>query len=155
MKLEITKKDKLSVGIEMNIQSSKKNSVGSFNLQKGEKVFELNLETNEISLAKYRSSSLQFPTQKGAVSNIRKELVLNQNCFYEKAINLQNAKRKFQKRLNIMSKKYEDRIIDFNCKICSAEKSISVKFTSVNSELKYEIKKCSNCENLPTLDKLI
>lgn len=154
MEFQPRKKDKLSVGIHAeNEKKSQAKFVGSLMPHKGQKCFELNTRTGQIELAKFETQTIEYPTN-GSISKVRNKLVIKMDCIYVVAINLLNAKKKFQKILN-ESLKDKVQTASVNCLVCGAEKSIDIDSVIINEELTASITICRSCGHAPKISDYI
>jgi hypothetical protein len=81
-------------------EERQKQYLGSLRYRKTHTVWELDLTTREIRKAEYKPAVANFASAaKGAPGTLRHELVVKENCLYEVALNLDNARKKFIKRL--------------------------------------------------------
>jgi hypothetical protein len=98
---EIEQKTKDNVKIVNQAEVKKKAKFfWSLRPNKGQKVFELDLETRIVSLATFQEVSI-VTTGKLRDRGVHKKLVMKDNCVYNVALNLENSKRKF---LNTLKK---------------------------------------------------
>lgn len=154
MEFQPRKKDKLSVGIHAeNEKKSQSKFVGSLMPHKGQKCFELNTRTGQIELAKFETQTIEYPTN-GSISKVRNKLVIKMDCIYVVAINLDNAKKKFQK---ILNKSLQDRTqtAKVDCLVCGAEKSIDIDSIIKDKVLTAKITICSTCGHAPKISDYI
>lgn len=86
--------DKSVVVAEVNKQSK---FLGQITLQPGQKLYRANIATQVIEEITPDKTMVKFDTQAVAHS-----LNVRENCLYICAINLENAKRKFRKLMNIL-----------------------------------------------------
>lgn len=74
------------------------NFMGSVRLQRGQKLWQMNLETREISLAEYEV--IHHLNKEGGSTKERK-LIVKENHLYAPAINAKNADKQFFKLLGL------------------------------------------------------
>lgn len=154
MEFQTKKKDKLSVGIHAeNEKKSQAKFIGSINIKKGQKCFEMNTRNGMIELAKFETQTISYPIN-GEVAKVRNKLIVKMDCIYVVAINLLNAKKKFQKILN-ESLKDKVQTASVNCLVCSAEKSIDIDSVIINEELTASITICRSCGHAPKISDYI
>lgn len=72
--------------------------LGSLKRQPGQQVWELNLGTRKVTVATFAEVSI-VTTGPERQKGVHKKLVMKDNCIYNVALNLENAKRKFLKQL--------------------------------------------------------
>lgn len=70
--------------------------------EKGQKTYQLNLRTSVITEAEYDK---EFVSLTGVAGNVRKQVIMQEDCIYCVAINFKNADRKFHKMLGKQYKK--------------------------------------------------
>lgn len=154
MEFQPKKKDELSVHQNAETQKKKQsNFVGSLNIHKGQKCFELNIKTGDIKLAEYDNQTINYPTSK-QTSSIHRKLTLNDECIYVVAINLKNAKKKFQ---IIINKTLQDhtQTASVDCLVCGAKKSIDIDSIIKEKVLTASITICSACNHSPKISDYI
>lgn len=154
MEFQPKKNDKLSVGIHAeNEKKSQAKFIGSLLPQKGQRCFELNTQTGQIELAKFEIQTINYPIN-GSVAGVRNKLILKGNCIYVVAINLVNAKKKFQKILN-ESLKDNIQTSKVDCLVCGAEKSIDIDSIIKDKVLTAKITTCISCSHAPKISDYI
>ena len=154
MEFQPKKKDKLSVGIHAeNEKKSQAKFIGSLMIHKGQKCFELNTRTGKIELAKFETQTIEYPTN-GSIAKVRNKLVIKMDCIYAVAINLDNAKKKFQKTLN-KSLQDNTQTAKVDCLVCGAEKSIDIDSIIKDKVLTAKITICSACGHAPKITDYI
>lgn len=142
-------KDKLN--IKAQSRQRKARFIGSLNLKKGQKVFELNTITGIISLAEYDESTINYIDKK-----IRKKLFAKENCIYVVAINLINAKKKFSATINKMNNVNVGREYDVDCPHCGTEKSVHVSLVLNNLAVpELDFKRCKKCDHECTVNDFV
>ncbi len=81
---------------------SQKKLIKNFSPQPGVKVWEFNLFTGVISVAKTSTAVIEMKFNNLTGKNepvVKKTIIRNQGCLYEEAINIANAEKKFFKAL--------------------------------------------------------
>ncbi len=89
---ELIKEDKISIVKQKEIKKET-NFLGSLILHKGQKLWELDLQTLDISIVNKTENIVDI---KGI---IHRKYIVKDNCWYAIAINKQNAQRKFLQKL--------------------------------------------------------
>jgi hypothetical protein len=102
--LKIKEKDKLEVQQEKQ-QESKLIHDAVIVPHRGHKIYEININTNEINEANFEKKDYVFNPKwtRLSASNSESTIIKNSNCFYVSALNKKNAIKKF-KELNNGSK---------------------------------------------------
>ena len=81
--------------------------IGSLKPQKGHTCFQLNLSNGKITIAEFENIDADFiKAAKGDFSK-KKKLVIEPNCIYATALNLENVKKKFTKMLLDLKLRHE------------------------------------------------
>jgi len=88
-------KDQVVIVDQKQEAEKKLKHLGTIQPHKGHSVYELNIETGEIVLAKYKTASINFRTGEG-----KKVIVVKENHLYTTSLNMKNAKRRFLKMIN-------------------------------------------------------
>jgi hypothetical protein len=68
--------------------------MGTIRPQKGQTVFEINEETGDCKPATYKSDTVAYPVKGNKAPD---KLILNKDCIYIPALNVENAKKKYLK----------------------------------------------------------
>lgn len=95
---ELTQHLKEEIKVEAVKEIAKQHKFfGSLNPKKGQTVWQMDLNTLEITPAKFEEVNF-IATGEG--KGVHKKLVIKTDCIYNVALNMENAKRKFINRLN-------------------------------------------------------
>lgn len=79
--------------------------VGSLMMKKGHKIFEVNRVTMEVKIAQMEQLPINFADRKAnKLSPNKSKLVINKDCVYVSALNVQNAMRKLGIAVKIVKK---------------------------------------------------
>jgi len=80
--------------------------IGSLVMKKGQKIFEVNMVTGDVRIAETEEIPVNFAErQKNRLAPNRRKLVINKDCRYVSALNIQNAMRKLGFAVKIVKKK--------------------------------------------------
>lgn len=85
----IIEPDKISISQQKEVRKEVK-FIGKLKMQRGQKVWQLDLQTRLITIANVESVS-------NIKGDIKRKLVVKEGCWYAPAINLKNAEKKFLK----------------------------------------------------------
>jgi len=113
---ELQVQDKLPSNNKVELNVKKRQEIeyvlnGSIKPKFGHKIYEVNTNTGEVNLAKYKSDTVVF----NHLSKMPAEkLIVNQDCIYISALNKENAKKKFLKDSNQNSYFGKKPILDIN-----------------------------------------
>lgn len=144
-----TKKDELNIGSSIVQNVREKKFIGSIKMERGQKLFELNLKTGDIKLAEFKESVIEFPLHQKSPLSKRKELIVGEDCMYRPAINLVNAKRKFQTYIDRVNQSASGRSIKLRCPECEADQSVIVTLSIVQGKALAKISMCEKCGHQP------
>ncbi len=154
MEFQPKKKDELSIHQNAEMQKKKQAKfIGSLNIHKGQKCFELNTRTGVIELAKYDTQTISYQKLK-SIGSVNRKLTLNDECIYVVAINLKNAKKKFQVIIN-NTLKDKTQTASVDCLVCGAKKSIDIDSIVKEQVLTASITICSACGHSPKISDYI
>lgn len=154
MDFQPKKKDKLSVHQNAEMQKQKQAKfIGSVSLHKGQKCFELNTRTGVIELAQYDKQTISYPAS-GKVASVHRKLIADSECIYVVAINLKNAKKKFQVIIN-NTLKDQTKTASVDCLVCGEKKSIDIDSIIKEKILTASITICSTCGHKPKITDYI
>ena len=95
--LETIKRDTIE-NVKETKQEKKQVLIGSIRPHQNHTLFELNLKTRKIELAKFTADDIEF--RGGEVPERKKKVVVNEDCLYVSALNIKNAKLKFAKMID-------------------------------------------------------
>lgn len=154
MEFQPKKKDELSVHKNAEMEKKKQaNFIGSLNIHKGQKCFELNTRTGEISISSFDKQVVNYPIGNMPTS-VNSKLTLKNEIIYVVAINLTNAKKKFQ---IIINKTLQDhtQTASVDCLVCGAKKSIDIDSVVKEKVLTAKITICSACGHSPKISDYI
>lgn len=88
---QVLQPEKVQIVNQREIQKQQKFLGSVKNIQKGQKLWELNIKTKMITEVK------EFETAATIKGGVHKKLVIKENCLYAVALNLKNAERHFLK----------------------------------------------------------
>jgi len=140
MKLEPQVQDKVVIE-KQSVIPKKKDLIAKIKLHPGQKLFELDTKTGEIRIPEYEKTTISFPVN-GDLTDVNSKVTSRPGCIYVTAVNLVNAKKKFQKRLNQIAPKMSLVLV---CKKCGG-KSVKVDyFQNPDKSIQVGIQKCTSC----------
>jgi hypothetical protein len=97
--LDLHEQDKTEIHARKQ-EGRQKQYIRSLRLQRGQKVWELDMATQQIKEAEYEKAAVNFAlAADGTPSVMHHQLIVRENCLYEVALNANNARRKFLARL--------------------------------------------------------
>ena len=70
--------------------------LGTIKPHKGHTLYELNLKNSTITIAQFMQEKVQHKLNEKNLS-FRKKLIINPDCIYASALNIENAKKHFRK----------------------------------------------------------
>lgn len=81
--------------------------MGSHKMHKGQKMWEFNRATGEIRIAEMEEMPINVleKTQSGLPAGPKKKLIVNENCTYVPALNIENAVKKLGLKVKIVKNK--------------------------------------------------
>lgn len=80
--------------------------LGSLTMKKGHKIFEVNMVTGDVKIAEMEALPVSFAEkQKNRFAPNKSKLVVNKDCRYVSALNIQNAMRKLGFAVKIVKNK--------------------------------------------------
>jgi len=94
--LEPIQKDTVEI-VAQTKQEKKETLIGSIRPHQNHSLFEYNIQSGEISLAKFTESDIHF--NGGDVGQIKKKVIIKEGFIYTSALNTKNAKKKIAKLL--------------------------------------------------------
>jgi hypothetical protein len=77
--------------------------LGTLKPHPGHTCFQLDIKTGEITIAKFAQTSIDY-TQSDKNSPVRRKLITQDGCLYVTALNIKNAKKRFEKMINHLIK---------------------------------------------------
>lgn len=80
--------------------------LGSLALKKGQKIFEVNMVTGDVKIAEFEQQPISLIEKKNnKFAPNRSKLIINKDCKYIPALNIENAMRKLGFAVKIVKKK--------------------------------------------------
>jgi len=100
MKIEQFKTDKDKLVISAEIPNKRGiEYIGTLKPQKGHTLFEMNVVTQEIVIAKFEDIVIDFNSALKGNYSKKQKVIINPNCIYVTALNKKNAAKKFLEKM--------------------------------------------------------
>jgi len=96
---ELIGQDNPKALIEIPVLKEQK-MIGRMKKKPGHTLFELDFNTGLIKPAEYESVNIVYNPNTKLKSGVSRKVIIRENCFYECALNMKNAQKRFMKALS-------------------------------------------------------